>query len=119
MVLGVSFFLLLTMAGLFLSNPLTHAMVAPILYYFPDLLQNHFLLEKDYGSSNAVFTLVGGMGGILNSRSWLFIPFLVYAVLIAFSLESFLAIHHIIALYFGYFMVNAGPLLNTHYQKTA
>lgn len=116
-ILGVRFFLLLTMAGLFLSNPLTHLIVAPILSFFPDLMQNHFLLEKDYGSSNAVFTLVGGMGGIISSKSWLFIPFLVYAVLIAFSLESFLSIHHIIALYLGYFMVNAGSVLYAHNKK--
>jgi len=104
-VLGVKLFLALAAAGLFLSNPLTHGAAEPFLQYFPDLYQNHFLAAKDYGSSNAVFALVGGMGGALKRKGWILLPFLAYAALIAFSLESFLALHHIVALGMGYAMV--------------
>ncbi len=104
-VLGVRHFMALTVAGLFLSNPLTHGIMDTGLPHWPDLYQNHFLLEKDYGSSNAVFAFVGAMGGVLKKNMWLFIPFLLYAVYIAFSLQSFLAAHHVLAMVMGYAMV--------------
>lgn len=114
-VLGVRHFMALTLAGLYLSNPLTHGLVEAFLPYFPDLYQNHFLLQKDYGSSNAVFTFVGGMGCVFNKKAWLIIPFLIYAVFIAFSLESFLALHHLLALYMGYFMVLSASSLSARF----
>jgi hypothetical protein len=114
-VLGVRHFMALAAAGLFLSNPLTHGLVEILLPYYPDLYHNHFLLEKDYGSSNAVFTFVGGMGGAFKNKAWLIVPFLIYAVFIAISLESFLALHHILALYMGYCMVLAASGLRAHF----
>ncbi len=101
-VLGAGYFVILTLAGLFLSNPVTHALLDPVLKHFPDFYQNHFLHVKDYGSSNAVFTLLGGTGACLTKKTWLFIPFLFYSLIIAASLESFLALHHIVALALGY-----------------
>ncbi len=117
-VLGTGFFFALTLAGLFLSNPLTHALVDPVLKHYPHLYQEHFLHMKDYGSSNAVFTLIGGTGASLKKKAWLLVPFLLYAVFIAMSLESFLAIHHIAALYLGYAMIKTGLFLRPSVKKT-
>lgn len=101
-VLGAGYFFALTLTGLFLSNPVAHALMDPVLKHFPEQYQNHFLHVRDYGSSNAVFTLLGGTGACLEKKIWLFIPFLFYSLIIAASLASFLALHHIVALFMGY-----------------
>ncbi len=101
-VLGAGYFFALTLTGLFLSNPVTHALLDPVLKHFPVYYQNHFLHVRDYGSSNAVFTLLGGTGACLTKKAWLFVPFLFYSLIIAASLASFLALHHIVALFIGY-----------------
>jgi hypothetical protein len=99
---GVGFMLAITAVGLWLSNPVTHLLLASTLKYVSNFWWEHTLLEKDYGSSNAVFALVGASLYILKKNMWLFIPFLFQALFFSFMKESFLAIHHLVALTMGY-----------------
>ncbi len=104
-ILGAKRFLILVAVGLFLSNPVTHAICYPVLKFFPNLYENNFLAERDVGSSNAIFTLIGALGILFVKNNWLFVPFILYAVFIAFSLQSFLAIHHLTAIFMGYVLM--------------
>lgn len=99
---GTWIFMLLTSMGLWLSNPLTHLLVGlTVPQTNPDWWMN-FLQEKDYGSSNAVFALVGAVIYSLRSTLWLVAPFIFHAIYIILQRESLLAFHHVLAMYMGY-----------------
>ena len=99
---GTWIMLLLTSAGLWLSNPLTHFFIwLTVPQTSPEWWIN-FLQEKDYGTSNAVFALVGAVIYSLKSNLWLIAPFIFHAIYIILQRQSLLAFHHILAMYMGY-----------------
>lgn len=101
MLLGSGRTALIAAAGLWLSNPATQLLVQPLLaLFFPNALP-HFLAERDYGSSNAVFALVGVYAGLLARPKWLLVPFTLYGAFICLARNSPLALHHV-------FMLGAG-----------
>lgn len=99
---GPWIFMILASAGLWLSNPLTHLLVSlSASDVSPDWWLN-FLQEKDYGSSNGVFALVGGVIYTLKNSLWLVAPFIFHALYIILQRQSLLAFHHLLAMYMGY-----------------
>jgi hypothetical protein len=101
---GRGLFLLFTFIGLFLSNPFTHMVISPLLWIgFPSQLA-HFLGEVDYGSSNAIYALVGGLAGILARPMWLFIPFMINGLIFCWMRESWLGFHHVFSLILGFWL---------------
>lgn len=106
-ILGSRAFLLLTAAGLWLSNPLTQALVQPALALLrPDDLPA-FLAERDWGSSNAAFALVGAYAALLRRQGWLLLPFTIYGIFICVARESWLGLHHLLTMGLGYAAVAA------------
>ncbi len=101
-VFGPLVMLSVTAIGLWASNPVTHAILASTLKFVSPSWWEKVLIEKDYGTSNAVFALVGTSLYVLKRNSWLFIPFLFHALYVCFQRESFLAIHHLVGIYLGY-----------------
>jgi len=101
-VFGPFVMLTVTAIGLWASNPVTHAILASTLKFISTNWWEKVLIEKDYGSSNAVFALVGTALYVLKRNAWLFIPFLFHALYVCFQRESFLAIHHLVGIYLGY-----------------
>lgn len=99
---GPMFMLMITAVGLWLSNPFTKAFLSSTLQFMSPGSFQQMLLEKDYGSSNAVFALAGTYLYTLKSKGWLFWPFFFHALYICFQRESFLAIHHFMGIYLGY-----------------
>lgn len=99
---GAFFMLMIKMVGLWFSNPVTHLFLAVTLKHISPDWWNQVLVEKDWGTSNAVFALVGASLFVLKKNSWLYLPFLFHALFICFQRESFLAIHHIMGLFLGY-----------------
>ncbi|MCK6595844.1 MAG: phosphatidylglycerol lysyltransferase domain-containing protein [Bacteriovoracaceae bacterium] len=94
--------LFLTSVGLWLSNPMTHVLLSFTVPSTSEAWWNSLLVEKDYGSSNAVFVLVGAMIFSLKRNLWLFAPFLFHGLYIVLQRESLLAFHHLLAMYLGY-----------------
>lgn len=94
--------LCLTSIGLWVSNPLTHWLLSLTVPTSSDAWWNSVLLEKDYGSSNAVFVLVGAMIFSLKKNLWLVAPFLFHGLYIILQRGSLLAFHHLLAMYVGY-----------------
>lgn len=100
---GSSLFFLMTALGLWVSNPITHALLLTFLKPFAFEQWSRTIGEIDYGSSNAVFALVGSCLYVLKKNGWLLWPFLFYCVYICLQRESFLAIHHFVAIFLGFF----------------
>lgn len=100
---GPIFMLATTALGLWLSNPFTKAFLSSTLQFLKPESFALTLQENDYGSSNAVFSLAGAYLCTLKNRGWLFWPICFHALYICFQRESFLAIHHFMGLYLGYF----------------
>lgn len=98
---GSSLFLLMTALGLWISNPLTHAVLWMFLKPFSLIHWTKAIHEIDYGSSNAVFALVGSCLYVLKRNGWLLWPFTFYGTYICLQRESFLAIHHFVAIFLG------------------
>lgn len=88
--------------GLWLSNPLTHWFLSLTVPSTSEAWWHSILQEKDYGSSNAVFALVGAMIFSLKRNLWLVAPFLFHGLYIILQRESLLAFHHFLAMYMGY-----------------
>ncbi len=99
---GMMPMLLITALGLWLSNPFTKMVLSSTLSLISPEKFSHVLIEKDWGSSNAVFSLVGATLFVIKDRAWLFWPFFFHALYISFHLESFLSTHHFIGIYLGY-----------------
>lgn len=99
---GAKLMLLITSFGLWLSNPLTHLALFFTLKPISASWWNIVLNEKDYGTSNAVFALVGAAVFMLRKNMWIFIPFLINALYVCIQRQSFLAIHHITGIAIGY-----------------
>lgn len=99
---GRAFFLWSLAAGLWLSNPVTWALVGgPMQTLWPEGYAN-FLREVDYGSSNAIYAFVGGLATCLRQPLLLLVPFFANAVWVCLANESWLALHHHIALFAGW-----------------
>lgn len=99
--LGPGPFLLLLALGLWLSNPLTHALLAMVLPWAAPAAWAATLAETDYGSSNAVFALAGALAGLLRRGSRILVPFALYGLFICLNRESWLALHHLVTLAAG------------------
>lgn len=99
---GTWIFMLLTSMGLWLSNPLTHFFIWITIPQSDPAGWVGFLQEKDYGTSNAVFALVGAVIYSLKSSLWLVAPFIFHGIYIILQRESLLAFHHLLAMYMGY-----------------
>lgn len=93
---------LATAAGLWLSNPLTVLLAAgPLAALWPEGYEN-FLREVDYGSSNAIYAFVGALAAFMRRPLWLLLPFFLNGVWVCVAKESWLALHHEVALFAGY-----------------
>jgi hypothetical protein len=88
--------------GLWATNPLSTWLVTPLLTRFrPDDLAR-FLAEGDVGSSNAVYAIVGAMAAGLKNPGLLLLPFAANGVYLCFAKSSWLSVHHLIGLAFGF-----------------
>ena len=99
---GMSLMLIVTAVGLWASNPFTKLLVAPVLKIASAIEFNRFMESSDYGTSNAVFAMVGALVFGLKESKWLLVPFVFHAIYICFQRESFLSIHHLTGIYLGY-----------------
>ena len=109
--LGPTAFLLLTAGGLWLSNPLTQALLAAVLPWAAPGAWAATLAERDYGSSNAVFALAWAAAAILVRGRLLLAPFALYGLFICLARQSWLALHHLVTLGAGWLalrLVSAG-----------
>lgn len=102
MLAGPLFFALATAAGLWLSNPLTLALASgPLSTLWPEGYAN-FLREVDYGSSNAIYAFVGALAVYVRRPLWLLMPFFLNGIWVCVAKESWLALHHEVALFAGF-----------------
>jgi len=99
---GSALFFGITAIGLWLSNPVSHLLLSVTLKFSSPIWWERVLLEKDYGSSNAVFALVGASAYVLKKNAWLLWPFIFQALYICLQRESYLAIHHLVGIFLGY-----------------
>ena len=88
--------------GLWASNPLSHALVLPLLTAFDPRALAHFLTEWDYGSSNGVYALVGAFATLLRAPRTVLIPFIANGWFLCIALQSWLSFHHLVGLLGGY-----------------
>jgi membrane associated rhomboid family serine protease len=89
--------------GLFLSNPVTHLIVLGFLKLVGDpTLMSHFLSERDIGSSNAIYAMIGALSACIRKPAWLLIPFTLNASMICIFNQSLLSLHHIFAMGMGW-----------------
>lgn len=99
-------------AGLWLSNPLTHLLVGTILKFTNPAQHSLFLLEADYGSSNAIYAFTGAIAALLVRPGWIAIPFVINGLLLCVLKSSMLAFHHVLSMAIGF--VAAYVVLRTH-----
>lgn len=104
-ILGPALFWLVAGAGLWLSNPLTQVAYWPWLKAYWPAAYAHFAAEGDYGSSNAVFALVGAYCALLRRKRWLLLPFSVYGAFICYARQSLIALHHPLSMALGYGLI--------------
>ncbi|MEW6055093.1 MAG: phosphatidylglycerol lysyltransferase domain-containing protein [Bdellovibrionota bacterium] len=102
LVLGPIFCGLVVSAGLWLSNPLAWALNAIFLKYYSSSQFHRFLAEIDYGSSNAVYAVVGALAPLLKRPGLLLTPFALNGLFLCFARQSWLSLHHLAALVCGY-----------------
>ncbi|MFN8369518.1 MAG: phosphatidylglycerol lysyltransferase domain-containing protein [Bacteriovoracaceae bacterium] len=113
---GSFVFFLLTAFGLWLTNPISWLLVENLLKYFSLKQYENFLTETDYGSSNAIYAYAGAFAYSLKRPLWILLPFLANAIFLCVFNQSWLAIHHIVGLYGGYFLMNCFHLVKS-FQK--
>jgi membrane associated rhomboid family serine protease len=89
-------------AGLWLSNPLTQAILQPWLPRIDPTGYARFLAEWDYGMSNGVYALVGAFAAFLIRPGTVLVPFILNAVFLIFALNSWLSVHHLVGLFLGF-----------------
>ncbi len=61
--------------------------------------------NQDYGSSNAIYSFVGGLAALLKHPKILLFPFFLNGLLLVATKNNLLSWHHLISLFFGYFFV--------------
>jgi hypothetical protein len=88
--------------GLWATNPLSTWIVTPLLTRFRPEDLPRFLTEGDVGSSNAVYAIVGAMAAGLKNPALLLLPFAANGVYLCFAKSSWLSVHHLIGLAFGF-----------------
>lgn len=93
--------------GLWASNPLTQLLVTPWLPQFDPAGYAHFLAEWDYGSSNAVYALVGAFAALVKSPRIVLLPFVLNGLFLCLALNSWLSLHHLVGLLGGYGIARA------------
>jgi hypothetical protein len=91
-------FLGITAFGLWLTNPLAHGIVALASSSIPADEYQRFLTEVDYGSSNAIYAFVGALAVRIKNPMILMAPFAVNGLYLCFAKQSWLSLHHLIAL---------------------
>lgn len=114
-ILGPLLFWLIAGAGLWLSNPLTQLVYWPWLQGLWPKAHALLLVEQDYGSSNAVFALVGAYCALLRNKKWLLVPFSIYGAFICYARQSIIALHHPLSMVLGYALI--AWLLRTGQEK--
>ncbi|MBF0329166.1 MAG: DUF2156 domain-containing protein [Nitrospirae bacterium] len=104
-IFGPRLFWILVVFGLWLSNPITHMLLGTALPLVTPEGYSHFLIDKDYGSSNAVYSLVGGLSAKISRPAILILPFALNGVIVCYERQSLLALHHHISLLAGWMIV--------------
>lgn len=100
--LGRGIFALVTALGLWASNPVTHLLVSTFLTSLSPESYTHFLAENDYGSSNAIYALVGLLSAHSRNPGMIFLPFAMNGLFLCLSKQSWLSLHHLVGLALGY-----------------
>lgn len=100
--LGSGICFLVVAAGLWASNPITWGFVELVLKPVSATTYAEFLREVDYGSSNAVYAAVGALAPLLTNPRWLLMPFALNGLFLCLAHQSWLSLHHLIALACGY-----------------
>lgn len=93
--------------GLWASNPLTHAFLASFSQVLDGTpiaasVASSIALEQDYGSSNAVYGLLGALTALVRKPFWLLMPFILNGLFLCFTKVSWLSLHHFAGLATGY-----------------
>lgn len=103
-----------TALGLWVSNPVTWLVLAVCLE--PNSPQEYLraLVETDYGSSNAVYSMVGALAAMIPQSRALLLPFVLNGVFLCLTKQSWLSLHHLVALALGYL---AGTWVSQPVQK--
>lgn len=87
--------------GLWGSNLLAWGFVEASVKWFDPAAYQNFLVELDYGSSNAIYAAVGALAVALQKPQWLMIPFALNGLFLCFAHQSWLSLHHLLALIAG------------------
>lgn len=103
-VLGKRLWLSALLLGFWATNPLTHALLATLLPLFRPEALGAFLAETDIGSSNAAYAFAGLWAARSKRPAWILVPFLLNALVVNLSRESWLALHHFTGLGLGYLL---------------
>jgi membrane associated rhomboid family serine protease len=90
-----------TALGFWASNPLALLLLLP-LKYLQSPLWTKAINEVDYGSSNAIYAIVGALAAAANRPWHLLLPFALNGIYLCFAKSSPLAVHHIVALAIGW-----------------
>lgn len=90
--------------GFWASNPLTVLAVGPMLSAFAPAQMPAWLSEVDYGASNGIYAIMGGLSALLAAPRTLILPFIFNGVVFAVMVEQWLQLQHIAALFGGYWI---------------
>jgi len=89
--------------GLWASNPQAVYIVEKLIGPNIDAATlARFRSETDYGSSNAIYAMVGALSGLLKRPMLLMLPFILNGLFLCIALKSILSIHHLTALFTGF-----------------
>ena len=101
------FYLGVTAFGLWLTNPISHLLVW-ITSLFIQLPQyDQFLQEVDYGSSNAIYAFVGALSYQIKKPAILLLPFAANGIYLCLAKNSWLSLHHLVALLGGWWIAKS------------
>jgi hypothetical protein len=101
--LGMPVLLILTTLGFWATNPIAIELLK-FVNEFNLLSSDSFyktLLERDYGSSNAIYAFAGALALLTVRPNFILIPFIINGFLICLGRGSYLAIHHWVGLFLG------------------
>lgn len=101
------FYLLILALGLWAPNPFTWGLLASSLAWISPTEYSRFLLEVDYGSSNAIYAFVGALAAFLPNPTWLLTPFIINGGIVCLLKASWISLHHWVALGIGYWICKA------------
>lgn len=105
--LGTGIAALVFLLGAWLANPIAVGILHPLLEALAPSQVALLLRDYDYGASNGIYAVVGGLSVLLNRPGQLLWPFVFNGMLYALVTSSWLALQHEVSLLIGFSSVQS------------